>query len=253
MLIYQEKLVHSNDFISTNQLLSDILLNVNDEDYKRHGFNKGFYVSAVQQALEELSFDTFFDEQTLDVNIPDNFRVQMPKNIFNIRELYVHNGDCCTPAGSKIVHWKRQYNNKFGDGTQYTAKRKNEGSDPLYRPKLTISGVDGAAIYANMQNGTIMLSSNVGSYSKLRIIANGMGVEIGDEPIVPRFLRQVVIDWVTERTFRALSAKDMRMRNMWSDALTKLSQSQLKAERRIKAMDTWEKDSMREYLGRINY
>tara|TARA_Y100000593_G_C4323838_1_gene345642 strand:+ start:2551 stop:3288 length:738 start_codon:yes stop_codon:yes gene_type:complete len=245
--------MNSNDFISTNQLLADILINVNDEDYKQHGFTKGFYVSAIQQALEEMSFDTFFDEQTMDVDIPSNFRIRMPKNIFNIREMYVHKGTCCSPRSSAIVHWKRLYNNKGGDGSQYTAKRKNEGSDPIYRPKLTISGIDGAAIYANIQNGTIMLSSNVSGYSKLRIIANGMGVEIGDEPVVPRFLRQVTIDWVTERTFRALAAKDMRLRNLWSDSSMKLQQSQLKAERRIKGMDTWERDSMREYLGRLNY
>jgi len=244
--------MNSNDFISTNQLLSDILINVNDEDYKQHGFTKGFYISAIQQSLEEIAFDTFFDEQTIDLDLTSDFRVEMPKNIFNIREMYVHNGTCCSPKGSAIVHWKRLYNNKGGDGKQYTAKKKDSGSDPIYRPKLTISGVDSSAIYANIQNGTIMLSSNVAGYSKLRLVANGMGVDIGNEPVVPRFLRQATIDWVTERTFRALSAKDMRFRNLWNDSNSKLQASLFKAQRRIKSMDTWEKDSMREYLGRIN-
>ena len=48
----------------------------------------------------------------------------MPKGIFNIREIYLYNDECCSPTVSQVVHWKRQFNNK-GGGDGYTAKIKD--------------------------------------------------------------------------------------------------------------------------------
>jgi len=266
------------DKVSVNLLLSDILSFVGDESMREHGFNKGFYVSSIQKAVEDLAYETFFDVQTTDLPLQEenkqNLAIEMPPNCFNIREIYLFNctcsdasdttvHSCCTPSSSVIVHWKRLYNNA-GKGKSYTAKRVTSGrssTDPIY-------GVDGLGntndfptgnlYYANIQNGLIMLSSNSASFSYIRLVYNGTGGAIGDEPIIPRFLRSVIVDYVTERVFRALTAKEPRKyRALWADSYARLSDerngSWVKAERRIKSLDTFKRDTMRQWTGRMNY
>ena len=77
------------DKISINILLSDILMFVDDETVRNHGFNEGYYVSGIQQAVEELAYDTYFDLQTRDIKLTEqnkkNLAVDMPNNCFNVR------------------------------------------------------------------------------------------------------------------------------------------------------------------------
>jgi hypothetical protein len=82
---------------------------------------------------------------------------------------------------------------------------------------------------------------------------NGMGVPNGDLPIVPRFFERAVVDYVEEKFYNAMKSRDPRMyRPLWSDASLKLNDltngSWNKARKRIKAMDTREKESMEEYI-----
>ena len=268
------------DKVSVNLLLADILSFVNDESMREHGFNKGYYISGVQKAVEELGYDTFFDVQTTDLLLKEenkkNLAVMMPTNCFNIREMYLFkctckDGEtqedashgCCSPASSVIVHWKRLYNNA-GKGDGYTAKRVDRGRDQ----RDAFFNVDGDVStlsvpptnlhYGNVQNGMIMLSINARAFTHLRLVYNGSGGNIGDEPVIPRFLRTAVVDYVTERTLRTLAARDPgRWRLLWSDTFARLTDdrngSWIKAERRIKMLDTWKRDSTREYTGRMNF
>lgn len=267
----------TSDKISVNLLLADILSFVDDESTRGHGFNKGYYISGIQKAVEELAYDTFFDVQTEDILLKEenkkNLAVEMPLNAFNIREMYLFNCccssddngvcGCCKPSSSVIVHWKRLYNNR-GKGSAYTAKRVDRGrdnKDPFYNSDGDIgtsTSPPNNLYYANVQNGLIMLSSNSTGYTHLRLVYNGTGGAIGDEPVIPRFLRNAIVDYVVERTLRALSAKDrVRWRVLWGDSYARLNDekngSWIKAERRIKTLDTWKRDTMREYTGRMNY
>jgi len=268
------------DKVSVNLLLADILSFVDDESTRNHGFNKGYYISGIQKAVEELAYDTFFDVQTKDILLLEenkkNLAVEMPPNAFNIREMYLFNctckdpdtdvdltHGCCTPSNSVIVHWKRLYNNR-GKGAGHTAKRVERGrdtKDPFFSTDgdlSTLSSPPQSLHYANVQNGLIMLSINARGFSHLRLVYNGTGGAIGDEPIIDRFLRTAIVDYVVERTFRALTAKDPRKwRLLWGDTFARLTDdrngSWIKAERRIKLLSTWKRDTMREYTGRMNY
>jgi len=80
-----------------------------------------------------------------------------------------------------------------------------------------------------------------------------MGVPNGELPIIPRFFERAVVDYVEEKFYNAMKSRDPRMyRPLWVDATTKLndltSGSWNKARKRIKAMDTLEKESMEEYI-----
>ena len=179
--------------------------------------------------------------------------VELPAGAFNIREIYVYDGEICKPTAFRIVHWKRNYNNK-GNGSDATAKRlPTREADFIYPKDSELTGL----LYANVQNGVIMFSSGCKDYSFLRIVYNGMAGAIGDEPVIPRIYRQAIVDYVVERCFRALKVKDRTFRTHWADAYQVLTDPKngtwIKAERRAKSLHTFQGDTLREYLGRMNY
>jgi hypothetical protein len=245
------------DYVSMHHILSEASKTVNDEDF-RNGFSQGWFISRIQDALQELAFDTYFQIITADYDFPkERLAMEMPKNCFNIREIYLYNGGCCSPETSAVVYWKRLYNNN-GKGAGYTArvKRSGEGNstDP-YQPTWYNEGywaTRGRLYFANIQNGLIMFGSESASFSKVRLVYNGMGGEIGDEPIIPRFFERAINDYVEEKYYNAMKSRDSRnYRALWSDAYMKLEKSWRKAENRIKMMSTFEKASMDEYISGI--
>jgi hypothetical protein len=248
----------ANDFVSIDHLLAEITSTVNDSDFKK-GFPKGWYISRIQDAIQELSFDTFWLKVQDDLNMPTNCQIKMPENVFNIREIYLYTGTICNPQKSQVVYWKRLFNNTQ-DGTGYTAKVKDDGSNSndIYQPNqsynsMNLQGYHGPKFYYNVQNGLIMLSRECTAYPYIRIIYNGMGVSNGDIPNVPRFFERAVVDYVEERFYNAMKSRDVRTyRPLWTDAYTKLTDlvngSWNKAKKRVKGMDTKEKESMEEYI-----
>jgi hypothetical protein len=103
--------MNSNDFVSVNHILAEVSMTLDDAEYRK-GFSIGWYTSRIQDALQELAFDTFFDTVTIDKDMPKKtLSLELPKNVFNIREIYLYNGSCCSPSTSQVVWYKRLYNN----------------------------------------------------------------------------------------------------------------------------------------------
>jgi len=246
--------MEANDFVKIDNILADVWLIIDDEGLAK-GLTKGKYISWIQNAMEELSFDTFWQKLTRDFDFPkDTLAFPLPPDCFNIREIYLFNNTCCKPETSALVHWKRLYNNR-GKGEGYTAKRKENGvaeTDQffgnLFNFPLETTSLR-STHYFNIQNGLIMFSSNSNGFNKFRIVYNGMGGEIGDAPIIPRFFRKAVTDFVLERFFLAMKAREpRRFRTSWIDAKNDLSVSWAKAEIRVKNMDKVKRESLYEYL-----
>ncbi len=250
----------SSDFVSVNHIIADVTVTVDDMAFRK-GFSKSWFVSRIQDALQELALDTFYQKIQKDFEIPSTLQIKMPPNTFNIREIYLYNGTLCNPSGDKQnVYWKRLFNNNYeGDG--YTAKVTDNGGnadDPFVgsfnrERQRGYYGTSGVKYYANEQNGIIMLSRDCISYKYVRMIFNGMGVAIGDEPIVPRFFEQAVKDWVVVAYYKAMKSRHPRTyRTLWMDAKNDLEDpangSWNKAKKRVKSMNTYEKESMSEYL-----
>lgn len=261
-----------NDFLSVDEILSDVLMNTNDEALRK-GFSKGWYVSQIQQSIEEISLDSFYDIQTRDFDMDTvNLSLEMPKNAFNIREMYLHNGDCCEPDSFAIVHWKRLHNNK-GRGAVSTGKQVEGGRaeiDPFFGGTFFVSrlGTTGSTSgsrtvrgenvrYANIYNGLIMFDPGAAEFTKVRLVYNGLGGELGDIPVIPRFFRQYCIGFVCEKFFGVRKVEVPGERIHWVDWSTKLNDPrnglEIKALKRISSMNKWEKESLNEYLGRANY
>ena len=97
-----------------------------------------------------------------------------------------------------------------------------------------------------------MFSSSCSSFQKIRLVYNGMGVEIGDEPIIPRFFERYINQYIEERFYSAMKARDPRKwRILWADASQMKEKEMSKAKMRIASMNSFEKQSLEEYISNI--
>ena len=253
--------MNSNSFVSVNHILAEVTATLNDREY-RNGLSKGWYISRIQDALQELAFDSFYQKITRDFDFPsDDLKIEMPANAFNLREIYGWNGSCCSPQTSAIIYPKRLFNNKGGDGRGYTARVKKTGesigNDP-FQPNYTNDGnftnYPDVKYSYNIQNGVIMFSSSCAGFQKIRLVYNGIGVEdIGDYPSVPRFFERAINDYIAERYYAVKQGEDPRMWvTMHDRALAQLNDYRdgnwHKSIRRVKFMDTAEKEGYEEYF-----
>lgn len=247
--------MNANDFLTFDDILFEVLQTVNDVKLRK-GLAKGWYVQQIKNGLEELAFDTFFDERTIVLDMPNDNMLELPKDAFNIRELYLFDDNCCQPETSVLVHYKRLFNNKPQGGE--TGKRVQFGkrgtTDPFYSGSVfDFETVSGRIHYYNIQNGLIMFSSNSNGFSKVKIIYNGMGGLIDEMPIIPRFFRQAVVYFTMAKHYEYQKEREPRKyRILHTDALTQMQVHMEKAENRIKMMDTHEKEELNEYLSRPN-
>jgi len=236
---------------------------VDDVEYR--AAPKGFYTSMVQKALEELGMDTFFDERRESFDLPtESLTMPLPKGCFNVRNIYLFNGDECNISNSIKVWWKRNY---FTKGNGYIANDKfNNTMDPFYTNHYGVSNIgnknliryntqQSAKFYYNIQMGNLMLSSYCrGVANKVMIHYNGTGCDLGDVPFIPVFLRTAVEDYVIEAILRVRMAKDKSWVPLWTIYEKRLRQpyegSWEKAEYRIKSMNSGQRSDLYEYLAR---
>jgi hypothetical protein len=249
--------MNQNDFVTIEHLLSEITTAVDDMGYKK-GLSQGRYKSWIQDAIQELAFDTFIFKRVYDFEMPKNFQHDMPKDIFNIREIYAYDGTLCNPTKSQVIHYKRLFNNmSSGDG--YTARIKDDGSNAndMFLPnqsryRTTTGNYQGKKYYWNQHNGVLMLSKECADFKFVRIIANTMGGEIGEIPAIPRFFERAVVDYVIVRFYFAMRSRDPRMysplyRSSKDELDDPVNGSWNKARKRVKSMDSAEKESWEEY------
>ncbi len=262
------------NMISPDEILSDVLKLANDEAFKDH--SKGYYYSLIQQALQELAFDTFSDVRTEFFDVPENLQLPMPLGAFNLREMYLYNGTECNFDTAQNIYWKRNYFTK-GNGSLARDKGTTNNRDPFFQNRRLSNGNSNpslrratdvnnsitTAYYYNIQNGMIMFSSNARSYGKVAIVFNGTGGDIGEVPFVPQYLREAVKGWVLDPIYKMKISKSTggpdfnKWQTMWS-----MNENQLRkpytgtwetAELRVKTMDAKAREDMKEYLSKLDY
>jgi hypothetical protein len=258
------------NFVTVNEILSDVLKLVDDERYETN--SKGYYTSLVQQALEGLAFDTFFDVRREDFVFPiETLGLQMPAGAFNVKEVYIYHGTECDISRSQKVWWKRNY---YTTGNGYFANNKGDnGNDPIMphnslgrmahgnaRANQHRTSVESHYFY-NVQNGLIMFSSFCRSFPRVHVVYNGVGCDIGDAPVIPLFLREAVVDFMAEFTLRIKMAKPdgRQWTQLWQVYDKRLNRdlqygwaqgSWYRADQRVKTMSSGEREDLFEYLNR---
>lgn len=261
--------ISKHSFLTVNEILADVLKLVDDERMEFN--NKGHYVSQIQQALEGLSFDTFFDERTEDFPFPkEELKLAMPIGTFNLKDIFLFTGNTCDITRSQKVWWKKNY---FTNGNGYFADNKgNNTNDPFFPSNILrrndrlpgtnllrrTSSVEHTYFY-NIQNGIIMFSSICRNFPMVHLVYNGTGCDIGVAPIIPQFLREAVLDFVCEYSFRIKLAKDKSAAYLWQMYDKRLNRdgqyglgvgSWYRAEHRVKTMSASERSDFFEYIGR---
>lgn len=258
--------ISPHSYVSTNEILADVLKIVDDSSFKIS--SEGWYKSQIQQALEELSFDTFFDERNESFDTPSDLRLDMPKGAFNLRGIYLFSGTECNIAKSVNVYHKKNFiNSKSGNG--YVAKDKWEnGRDPFYQSRSagesdSLNNNPSNVFFFSIQNGTIMLSESCRNFPKVMIVFNGIMTDIGEAPIVPQLFRQAVKHYVAvpalkekmKDTIGTASYNHWAM--MHADYKAQKDHtyegSWVKAERRAKGLNNKIRQDIKENLTRLNY
>ena len=266
--------ISKHSVVSPDEILSDVLKLARDESFKDN--SKGYYMSLIQQALQELAFDTFFDERTEFFPVPPNLRLEMPKGAFNIKQIYLYNGDSCDISKSQNVYWKKNYYTKGGEG--YLARDKWNNNDAFYDnrslpngnganndPSLrrtNVNSLQSQLYYYNIQAGMIMFSSNVRNFENIALVFNGTGVNIGEVPFIPMLFREAIKSWVLNPVYQIKMANaDGAEFNKWQ-MLFNINNTKLntpfvglwaEAQVRAKSIDSKQREDIKEYLGRLNY
>lgn len=233
----------------------------------------GFYNGLIQEAFERLALDTYFDEKRKDIPLNGGLVYELPKDCFNVKNVYIFSGDICNITGSRKVYWKRNYYTQ-GNGFIANDRGGSNWPDPFYGNNMRGSHFygnqvtvfsDGRSVlndlFYNLQMGNIMLSSScLSAGQKLHIEYNGTGCAIDEAPIIPVFLRTAMQDYVTEAALRAMIANTSDPRKF--QALQQLYDRRLnapytgsweKAEYMVKNMNSDQREALCTYLGRNSW
>jgi hypothetical protein len=259
-----------NDYISSDNVVGSTSLMMGDAENKK--LSVGRYRSFTQRALQELSFDTFFDIKRFDLPIPENLYLDLPPGTFSVKEVYVFNGDECNIQNAQKLWWKGNY---YTRGNGFFAKNRgvNNIIDPFYpsggglvrdqnsQDLVRVEGmIQNKLLFYNVENGQMMLSPACKQYQKIHIRAHGSICPLGEIPLIPPFFQMAVEDFVCEFASRELMAGDEGQKYAF---LNKTYQQRLdysgmygswfKAKQRIKTMSKGERDDFFEYFSRWSW
>lgn len=244
-----------DSLVTPDEILADVLTETEDFDYR--DFTRGWYMSQMQQCLEELSFDTFMVEIDNDFPFPsETSAISLPANAFNVRGIWVYNGSLGVPTNSQIVSWKRGAYSR-GSGKSFFAEHKaGQTENPWILP--ISDTVQSELIWASINNGVVQFSSQAATYSYVHLRYNGTFTPIGETPFVPPFFRQVVKLWVTLEYYRRMRKRNPRVyRTIFKDVYDELyggfSSKWDTAITRSKSIDTKSANDLKEYLSKMNY
>lgn len=257
----------NTSYISPEALLSRILPLLDDQ--RMEFLPKGFYMQSIKDAFNDLALDTFFDERHESFPFPaGNLVMKLPEGAFNIKKVYIFNGEKCDINTATKVWWKRNY---YTRGSGYVADdRWQNGNDPFYASHTTKNMADKSMIrqnrapnqlyFYNIEGGNIMFSPSCLGFQKVMLNYHGLGVTtIDDIPLIPLIFRRAIEDFVCEFILRVRMAKDPSAgwRQLWAVYDKRLNQefdgSWDKAKQLVKNMHQSQRDEMAEYLGRSQW
>ena len=121
-------------FITPNFIISEIAKKSGDPGFEWD--SEGEYLTIVQEALTELSMDTFFLEVSKTFELKDGcLQLTLPSGFFNVRKVYGHSSQECVVEDSQNIYFKTNYRNGFSRNTGKNnrdpffiqRKRKHEG------------------------------------------------------------------------------------------------------------------------------
>ena len=250
-----------SDLCTIESILADVTQRVGDERTRQ--ITIGSYRRFVKKALDELNFETFFDNRFQDILLPSNLKLFIPSGCWNIQDIFVWNGtlndndsDCCTITSSARVYTKDKFRTN-GKLKGYTSPNKPGNYDSFYHGFST----DASIHFYSIQNGLINFSDSCANYKYARLIYNGIASDVDKTKIIPPFIREAVILYATCEAFAVLKQRDKAFRIDYMDTRNELylpkgrtsSSVWEESKYRLKRMDSKYQSDLNEYLSRGNY
>jgi hypothetical protein len=250
-----------HDFVTVNDILADALKLVGDVDMKIN--TKGWYTSQVQQSLNELSYDTFFLDVHKSFPVPENLKLDLPKGSFNLQNIYGFNGDECHSEGRVNIYHKKDF---IGDksGKNYFAKDNYSNvNDRFHKRRRSYKNTPDNVFFYNIQAGIIHLSPNCSCFDNVMLVYSGVQGDMGDVPVVPTYLRQVVKTMIIVNALEVKLATAVgtnsynHITNLYNTHLNKLNHPYDglldEAKRRVKTLDSKHRRDIKMYFQKMNY
>lgn len=202
------------DTISPRMIIRDVIARVGDQSFN-HGLSEGWYMTQVRKMLDKMAYKTSFDQQTIDIAIDKvSLQIEVPKGVWNIKEMYVWNGVNFVLGASQQLWWKRQFNNTPG-GANYTALQKDNdftfSGDPIVDDyTFILNGFTGFVnlLWFNVENGLLMLSPGCAGWTYVRMKYGGTYGDISEVKFVPRIFWEYAEDFIAYRYHRYMSVYD---------------------------------------------
>ena len=250
-----------SSFISPEYIRRNVLVFVNDKSLNK-GLTKGWYNAQIYEAMSELSMDTYYNVCTVDVHNwfteGQQSAVDVPDGCFSMQEVYAFNGDKFSIEESVPVRWKRNHNNA-NKISGHTSILKDSGTTYPYGRGYfeMLLNEDNGVLYANVQNGQVMLSRSCQSYSHIRLVFKGISGKFGETPVIPVFFKKAVTDYTVHKALKAMAGRDpQKYRGLAEDARRELEGQGRKlgswreAQIRASRMSPFERESLNEYFKR---
>jgi hypothetical protein len=241
------------DLVSLDEVVSSLSSRLGDRSFKI--MSKGFYKQIVQDALRELAFESFFDKRHEALPYPENNVLELPAGVFNIKEVYLFNGNECNIQTARRVYFKKDM---IVSGAGYFAKHTGNPNmnDPFYKERT--SGL-GTQPICSMQNGMLMFAYS-GGYENILLVYNGTGGDLFKVPFIPEYLKQAIIVWSSFNLAEVYMANDKENFQLYrtiaasnEKKIYDLSGPWEEAKRRVKRANDKERQDFKEYMSRMNY
>lgn len=212
-----------------------------------------FYNAAVRDAIQELCYDTAWDNRSMEVDIPEDRTIRLP-DISGLGNIYVFNGSQCDVTVSTPVFIKRNYVHKGGEG--FFAQQKGINVDPMIQNTFRF-WEPGDMYYGGVhmdENGTLYLQLSEQckeQFKKVRVEYFSLGQKDRcDVPKVPTWAKQAVTYWVAHRACEARLGEGnafVRLERLYAAQLEDPMKAWMTAKVRYKRMDKKQRDDSNFY------
>lgn len=242
-------------FLSPNLIVSEIAKRSGDAGFDYEP--EAYYLSLVQEALQELSFDTLFLEREKTYKLEDGcLKLTLPSGAFNVLDIIGHGGDECNRTNSTPIWYKRNYRNG--------QSRDNWGNrNDIFHKRRGLQNPPGDIYFCGIANGVVHLSPSCGIFPMVTVRFNGLLADVGDKPLVPSFFKMAVLDYciVEALSIRIAETNDDKMVSKWQFILGRHEMRKEKpytgswenARYRVKRMDSKTQEDYKEYFARLDY
>ena len=200
--------------LSPDLVIADVTPIVDDEGMNR--FSHGWYLSQIQQALEDLAFDTRFDKKEWTGEIPSSRILRLPDDFWREDAIFLFDGDECNVNNVTNVYFARGFDVYRGATMKM---QRGVTNDPIM--DYTTSNARSLHFYSVTNDR--MHFSEACAGRKVWIKYRGTGTPVGETPFIPTEFRQAVKNYVAINALTILLSTDFQR---WKPVLAEIKGDQ---------------------------